>query len=183
MTKKEFAILADALKTFYPREGLLPNTHALELWYRELQDIPYNIAELSLRKWVNTNKWPPTIADLREMAAGVQNGDVPEWSEAWESTLRAIRKFGSYRPQEALESLDPLTRKVVERLGFRELCMSEKIEVDRANFRMIFEQLVSRQRQDQQMALPLREAIGMIQIETKSGFVQIGTGKENSHGS
>ena len=34
MTKKEFAIFAAALKTYYPREQLLPNSEAMELWFR-----------------------------------------------------------------------------------------------------------------------------------------------------
>jgi hypothetical protein len=57
MTKQEFATFAMALKTYYPREQILPNQQAMELWYRELQDIPMQVAEATLRKWVSTNKW------------------------------------------------------------------------------------------------------------------------------
>ena len=44
--KKEFGMFTAALKTYYPREDkLLPNQEAMELWYRQLQDIPYIVAE------------------------------------------------------------------------------------------------------------------------------------------
>lgn len=33
MTKKEFAKIAMALKTYYPKESLLPNEQAMELWF------------------------------------------------------------------------------------------------------------------------------------------------------
>ena len=90
-------MFAMALRTYYPKEQLLPNQQAMELWYRELCDIPYNVAEAALRKWVATNKWSPTIADLREMAATVTEGEMPDWGEGWEQVLKAIKKYGSYR--------------------------------------------------------------------------------------
>ena len=69
MTRIEFATFAMALKTYYPRENLLPNEQALELWFRQLQDISYQVAEVGLHKWVALNKWSPSIADIREMAS------------------------------------------------------------------------------------------------------------------
>lgn len=66
MTKQEFAILASAIRTYYPKEKILPNQQAMQLWFIHLQDIPYRVAEIALEKWVINNKWSPTIADLRE---------------------------------------------------------------------------------------------------------------------
>lgn len=165
MNKKEFSTLAMALRTYYPKEQLLPNQQAMELWYRELQDIPYNVAEAGLRKWVATNKWSPTIADFREFSAVIQSGDIPDWGEGWEQVLTAIRKFGSYRQQEAMESMDEITRTCVERLGFKNICMSENITHDRANFRMIYEQLADRKKKEKQIPLPLQN----IMLEIRGG--------------
>lgn len=144
MNKQEFGLFAAALKTYYPREALLPNNQAMELWYKQLSDIPYHIAEMSLNKWVATNKWSPSIADIREMAVTIKSGEKPQWSDGWEEVLKAIRCFGSYRETEALESMSELTRLSVRRLGFKNLCMSENIMADRANFRMIYEQMADR---------------------------------------
>lgn len=165
MDKKEFGFFASAIRTYYPKEQILPNQQAMELWYRELQDIPFAVAEASLRQWVATNKWSPSIAEIRELASTVQSGSIPDWGEGWEQVLMAIRKFGTYRIPEAMESFDPLTRRCVERLGFRNLCMSENPATDRANFRMIYEQLAERQKKESQMSLPLKEII--LQIQAK----------------
>ena len=73
-----------ALKTYYPRDGLLPNNEALNLWFIQLQDLDYKVVELSVNKWVAVNKWPPTIADIRETAANIVLGDTPEWGEGWQ---------------------------------------------------------------------------------------------------
>lgn len=170
MDKKEFSMYAMAIRTYYPKENILPNQQAMELWYRELQDIPYPVAEAALRQWVSTNKWSPSIAEIRETASTVQSGSIPDWGDGWEQVIMAIRKYGSYRIPEAMESFDPVTRQCVERLGFRNICMSENIAADRANFRMIFEQLAERKQKEQQMALPLKQLIQGIQ---QNGVLQI----------
>ena len=183
MDKKEFGLFASAIRTFYPKEQILPNQQAMELWYRELQDIPYGVAEAGLRQWVSTNKWSPTIADIREFASVVQNGSIPDWGDGWEQVIMAIRKFGSYRIEEAMESFDPITRKCVERLGFRNICMSENITSDRANFRMIFEQLQERTKKENQLSLPLKELIqGIQQNEVKQIGMVDGYGGVQSAG-
>ena len=165
MDKKEFAQFSMALKTYYPRENLLPNNQAMELWFRQLQDIPANVAELSLNKWVATNKWSPSIADIREMASTVCNGEPDDWGAGWDQVLRAIRCWGSYREKEALDSMDELTRTCVKRLGFRNICMSENIAADRANFRMMYETLVNRKKMDGQLPEGLKLAIEAVKDE------------------
>lgn len=159
MNKQEFALFASALRTYYPKESILPNQQAAELWYRQLQDLDYKIAEIVLNKWVATNKWSPSIADIREQAAGLTAGAPKDWGDAWESVRNAVRRYGSYREVEALESLDDLTRQAVKRLGFKSICMSENIAAERANFRMIYEQLEQRAKQDSQIPPRLKKLI------------------------
>lgn len=171
MTRQEFATFAMALKTYYPRETLLPNQQAMELWFRELEDIPYKVAEASLRKWVATNKWSPSIAEIRELTTTIQYGEQLTWGEAWEKALNAVRRYGSYNKQEALDSLDPLTRKCVENIGYLDLCMSENIMVERAHFQKIFEIYSKREQTDKRLPNNLLEAINMARLE--GGFVGI----------
>lgn len=163
MTKKEFATFAMALKTYYPREQLLPNQQAMDLWFAQLQDIPFKVAEAGLQKWVSLNKWSPSIADIRNMASGITHGELPDWGDAWEEVCRSIRQYGSYRAGDALASLSPLTRKATERIGFRNLCMSENPSSDRANFRMIYEQLAEREKKNAQLSEPLKQLISQMQ--------------------
>ena len=177
MTRKEFATWAMALKTYYPRDQLLPNPPAMELWFKQLSDIPYKVAELALNKWVATQKWPPTIADIREMAAGITHGESLTWGESWEQAMTAVRRFGSYNQRAALDSLDPLTRKCVESIGFMQLCISENIMVERAHYQKIFETLSKRQLTEQRLPLMLQDAIKQVQIKGIDGQrLQLGEG-------
>jgi hypothetical protein len=172
MTKQEFATFAMALKTFYPRETLLPNEQAMELWFRQLNDIPYEVAEAGLMKWVSINKWSPSIADIREISAEIIHGEMSDWGEEWEKVIKAIRMFGHTRPKDALDSLPPLTRQAVKRIGFINICLSENLSADRANFRMIYEELVQREKKQAQMPETLKASISQIQmgmLEDKGG--------------
>ena len=169
MTRQEFATFAMALRTYYPKENILPNQQAMELWYQEIQDIPAEIANMALRKWVVTNKWSPSIAEIREMTANVVNGEQMSWAESWEKVKYAIRKYGSYGKVEALESLDPLTRKCVESIGFTELCLSENEMADRAHYQRIFDIFANREKTQQKIPAQLMDAIKMVQIKGVDG--------------
>ena len=172
MDKQEFAKFAMALKTYYPKEPLLPNAAAVELWHRQLMDIDYNLAETVLNKWVAVNRYAPTIADIRNEAANISIGEIPDWGEGWEQVFHAIHYYGIYRAPEALDSLDSITRKTVERLGFNNICLSENITADRANFRQIYEAIAERQKKENQIPTATKERIAQYNaayIEQKRG--------------
>lgn len=171
MDKTEFAKIAAAMRTYYPKEEkLIPNVQAAELWYRQLEDIPYTVAELALNKWVATEKWSPSIAEFRKAAAEVSTAEVKEWGEAWEMVCKAISRYGSYQEAEALAALPELAARAAKQIGWRNLCFSENVPADRANFRMIYERLAERQKQDAQLPPALRDMIA----KTKVGMIEKG---------
>ena len=175
MDKREFSLFTMALRTYYPREKILPNEQAMALWFQQLSDIPYKAAEAVLNRWVANNKWSPSIADIREGYMALTEGETPDWGDAWEEVHRAIRHYGYYRSDEAMESLSPLTREAVKRIGFSHLCQSEQPDVERANFRMIYESLVVRKRKEQQIPPHLRLSaaeIGRLTDANISGSTQ-----------
>jgi hypothetical protein len=157
--KKEFSIFASALRTYYPREKLLPNEQAMELWYNQLKDIPYKVAEASLNKWVATEKWSPSIADIRQTATEMVSTTSYDWGDGWEQVDKAIKKYGMYNEAEALESMDAITRQAVQRLGFKNICTSDNYQADRANFRMIYEKLAEREKKENQVPASLKALI------------------------
>ena len=164
MDQKEFGQFVMALRTYYPREKILPNKEAMELWFRQLEDIPYSVAEAGLQKWVAIEKWSPSIADIRQMATSVTEGEVQDWGAAWEKVQKAIRRWGSYQPQEAMESLDELSQQAVKQIGWQNLCFSENVAADRANFRLIYERLAERKKTDRLIPEKLKNLIGQMQI-------------------
>jgi hypothetical protein len=166
MNRQEFSLFANGIKTFYPKEKLIVGTEAMELWYQMLQDIPYDVAVAALKKWVSLNKWSPSVADIRELSVGVKGVTVNEWEEEWDKVTDAIAKYGYYRTEEALETLPELTRTIVKRLGFRNLCMSENISIERANFRDIYNREAEKVKQQNVLSESLKSEILSISQST-----------------
>lgn len=166
MSKDEFKVLCKGMKAVYTQPSFIPDADAFNVWYSLLKDLDYIVAQAAVQKYMLTNKFAPTIADIRELAANVKTGDKPLWSDGWEEVLRAISKYGSYRETEALQSMTETTRTAVKRLGFKNLCMSENIMADRANFRMIFEQIAEREHTAKQIPMTLTKLIEGIQQKT-----------------
>jgi hypothetical protein len=71
MNRQEFGQFVMAMRTYYNKEKLVPNDQAMELWYMQLSDIPYDIACEMLNRWVQVEKWSPTIADIRKESNGI----------------------------------------------------------------------------------------------------------------
>lgn len=140
MSKQEFAVLISAIKTAYPKEKLFQLSESLSIWYELLKDIPYPMASAVLQQWIATNRWSPTIADIREQAVKLALGKCKDWGEAWEDVMRAIRRYGRNCEDEAMATLDETTRKALKRVGYRAICNSqeEELGVQRASFRDIY---------------------------------------------
>jgi hypothetical protein len=171
MTRDEFKILVKGMKAVYAQPTFIPDQDAFNMWFSLMGDLPYEVCSVAIQKYMLTNKFPPTVAEIREMAAGIVNGDPLTWGESWERALNAVRKFGSYNKGAALESLDPLTRKCVDSIGYMTLCMSENIMVERAHFQKIFEVYAKREQTEKQMPLALQQAITHLQIKGMDGEV------------
>lgn len=130
MTAKEFGFLADAIKTYFPRDNVLPTENAMRLWYEELKDIPYQLAHLALQKYVCTNKFAPTIADIREQVAELNNQNEEELNEtaAWSIAWKAICNSG-YHAEEEFAKLPPVIQRTVHSPAqLREWALLENID-------------------------------------------------------
>ena len=137
---KEFAQIASAIRTYYPREKILPNDEAMELWYEALKDLDYQSVSKALHRWIATERWSPSIADIRSMVSKETETEADhEWSDAWGEVERAIRNHGYYREQAALDSMSPVTRLCVKAIGWKNICLSEEIGVERGHFRSMYE--------------------------------------------
>lgn len=159
----EFKILVKGLKAVYCEPWFLPDAEAIKTWYGLLGDLDYMVLNAAVQKYMLTHRENPKPADLRDMATSVSNGDDADWGKAWETVLKAIRNFGIYNEMAALKSFDELTRATVRRLGFKELCRSENIAVDRANFRKIYNQLSEQKHDTDVLSIDLQHMIAGIQ--------------------
>ena len=168
MTFEEWKKLVKGLKSVYTSERFLPDREAVQIWYSMLKDMDYKVLSIAAQKYMVTGKFPPTVAELRECAVEVLEPKVKEdYSHGWEQVMKAVSKYGYCGAEEALASMDPVTRKCVKRLGWKNICTSENQIADRANFRQIYEQEKRRHREHLQLPEAVRESIAVISNEVK----------------
>ena len=177
MTAKEFGFLADAIKTYFPRDNVLPTENAMRLWYSELKDIPYQLAHTALRKYVSTNKFAPTIADIREQVAELNGRDEEEINEtaAWYLVLKAIRRSTYYSEEEFAKLPATVQRAVASPKQLREWAMLEDVDgktltVIQSNFQRTFRAEQQRERERSKLSpdvLKLMKPMNNPQIKDK----------------
>ena len=103
MTRAEFASIAAAMRTYYPREQLIPNDQAMTLWFEQLEEFHPGAVEKALKHWVKSNKYSPSIAELRTLSQDVQEGRILDLNEVQE--LRRQRDHKKWEIQYGEESL------------------------------------------------------------------------------
>ena len=89
MTKQEFATLVVAMQAMYG-EDFIGTEQELDVWYALLHDLDYQILSKALQQYMLTNKFKPTVAELREIYAELVGPTISDWSECWEKVSRAI---------------------------------------------------------------------------------------------
>ena len=144
----------------WPEEG--KEEAVISLWTKMLEDTEYFIAEAAVEKFLAESVYPPTIADIRARIADLTVIKEKTAIEAWDDVKTAIRKFGWYRANEAMQSLGGVTHKVVDAIGFKTLCISENEMADRAHFLKVYDTLAAREREDALMLPSTRMAMERI---------------------
>ena len=86
----------------------------LTTWYLFMKDYQYGEFLEAIKHVVKTNKYFPSISEICET---ISIDDVSEAEYQFESVRHAIRKFGSYRQREMLNSLDSYTREILKLIG------------------------------------------------------------------
>lgn len=108
MTRDEFKTIVKVLKAIYTDPKFLPDHNAFEVWYGFMKDCDYQTTALVVESYVATNRFPPTIADLREPLLDEDEDPL----EAWGLVLKALRN-GISGADEAYAKLPPKVQMAV----------------------------------------------------------------------
>lgn len=172
MTLKEATNLVGLAIANFPNMQEKDMRPTAKLWMQMLSDIPYSIAEKAILRSLSTAKFFPTVAEIREAAVLLTKPEIPTAIEAWGEVMNAIRRYGYYRPNEALASMTPITKSIVKKIGWREINMCEEIEVLRGQFRMAYESQAKRDKEKQLLPQELQNLIdGISNHSLKAGDI------------
>ena len=135
------------------------------LWERMFADVPRDKFEKALMKVLARSEYFPTVAAISK-ALTVESDLTPV--EAWGEVQKAIRFYGYVRPEQALNSLSPLARRVADSIGWLNLCSSEEPDVLRGQFMNHYATLTQRAKDMAVLPKEVRESgMGTLSDEMK----------------
>jgi len=120
-------IMMNSYPTFFKEFNSENVEVQINLWQRSLADCEYRDVVNAFEIWLNTEKYPPTLAEFKPVVARFRNPSAfisPE--RAWETVSNAVRKYGSYNSERAFATFsEPIKRAVRNIGGWQKICQTE----------------------------------------------------------
>jgi hypothetical protein len=169
MKTSETAKILAIITTAYPEKFQVDDTK-IKLWGTLLKDFSYEIVNIAVQKHITTSPYVPAISDIRNQVIDIITPEEEkiDAGEAWGEVVRAISLYGTYRQEEAKQTLSPKVLQVIRYMGWQAICHTENIDVVRGQFVKIYNSVTQRERQ---LNLVPKEL--MLQINNINGSINI----------
>lgn len=150
MDIEEAAKLVKMAITVFPNMANMDDDKKYNLvmgWCITLGDMSYSLAGAALVKVLQTSKFWPTAAEIRDAAKSIvisqkQIQGSPDVDSAW---IEVCKNLDPYKAPIWSHSL---IQKAVQFMGYANLCHSTNITSDRIQFTRIYEQLLNREKEN-----------------------------------
>lgn len=168
MTRDEILKALSIVKAGYPNfyKGTDDIKNAVALWEMMFADDDNNLVLMAIKMHLSTNKFPPTIADIRECMAKATTQEVNS-EDAWGKVCRAIRMYGYANKEKAIEYLGDELGGFTEKFGWRDLCMSENQMADRAHFIKLWDARSKNNQKTAMLTSDVKEKMQVLSNNTK----------------
>lgn len=118
MTKADAARLVAIVVTAYPNFDKFKDAKAIEatvnLWAMMFEQDESGIVALAVKKHIATNKWPPSVAEVREIMLEIQHPELIEPDKAWLAVSDLMYSAGQFNHGDLSHQLPPLVARAVE---------------------------------------------------------------------
>lgn len=121
MTKKEVVEALTLIVMSYPASFKDEKTvqAMAEVWYRIFKDDNPKLVLMAIEKHISTNKWAPSIAEIREQMTNISHPEILPPDVAWSAVVDLLYAEGEYGGN--TECLPPLIRQCVDAIGWHAL--------------------------------------------------------------
>lgn len=141
MTKQDVVRMFKLLCSLYPASAKVfseVDEFVRDTWYEMLHDIPREIVLAAIKSHTATNRYPPTIAEIRTESIRLTHTELAISSgEAWGMCMDVIRK------NRDVKTLPEHVRAAARDIGWWEIGHSENPEAIRAQFVRFYESRIN----------------------------------------
>lgn len=125
MTKAEVAAVLKLVVASYPNYDKFRDKNevasTVNLWAVMFADDDRDIVTLAVKKHIATNKWPPSIAEIREIIAQIQHPELLPPDVAWSAVADLMYSEGEHFSGNLHRLLPELVARTVEIIGWHTL--------------------------------------------------------------
>lgn len=191
MTKKDtiqlFAILIQA----YPNFDKFQSDDQIELmvnaWAQLFEDDDSRIVGLAVKKHIMTSKWPPSIAEIREIMTDITHPDLIPPDQAWAAVADLLYSVGEHNYGDSHRRLPQLIADTVDAIGWHTLYQlhrgsygGNKDGMDRVAFMDLYKPAYERERQRASCPASLQAGIDNARAQLSTGGLkQLTAAKES----
>ena len=178
MTRSDAIKLIGLIVTTYPNSDKYSSKNAIDdavnAWTEFLADDDVVIVAMALKKHISICKWPPSIAEIKEIIFEICSPDIIPPDEAWAVVAMYIDNSSEYEylsePEEYFPMAIAMAIRAVEYRTLRDLRIrrydhsNKKTGLDRVAFMQAYEPIFERERKNAMLPVSLRKAITHTQI-------------------
>lgn len=170
MTKSDAAKLVVVLVAAYPNFDKFKESKAVEavvdLWAAMFEAEPAELVGLALKQYISTNKWPPSIAELRAIIADIQHPDLIPPDMAWAAVSDLMVQSGQHYYGDLYSQLPPLVARALEIIGYTTLYnLGGKAGLDRVTYLAQYTPMYERARQAAMTPQSVAQRIADVQAQ------------------
>jgi hypothetical protein len=139
MNEQETMEVVRLLGSAFPSWNVSADT--IEVYAIAFNDVPYDVVRKACTQWILTEEFPPTVAGIRKQCSSLMGLSPMLSLDAWGEVIGQVEKVGHRGPTRfSDDDTIGLTRKVVEAIGWGNICFSTNIETVRAQFLRLYDE-------------------------------------------
>lgn len=159
---KILSVLKTAYPRFYSNMSKEDANETINLWLDMFKDFEVDVAMIAVRNLINTNEFPPTIAEVKNELYNLYKGEEKQDVELWNELKSALRK-GIYYTDEIFPNLSKeLQLFLGNSASLKELAMMNIDEIDTVQKGIFLKQMPiikQREKEKQTMLQERREFV------------------------
>lgn len=133
LTQDETLQIMLILKNEYPEFEITPIRKMT--WQHTIGRFPFHLVKQATFNVICRLKYTPHVHDIIEETTKLLCPDnYISPTDAWGLILTAIHRYGAYNEKTGVASLPPYIQSVVKCIGWRDMCLSENVDVLRGEF-------------------------------------------------
>lgn len=169
MTREETIKLIGIITMAYPNfDKFRDEKHIrsmVSVWADMFSEDDAGLVALAIKEHISTSKWPPSIAEIRELMTRIVNPNIIPPDEAWEIVAKYLYIAGEYCHRDYRAELPKAIAESIDAIGYGQLYAlhvayargsSSKAGLDRVAFLQTYEEKMERQRRKAMLPESLR---------------------------